>query len=64
MMESAQSNYTLKPVTKVGTRKKASIQRNISIVQGLIRALISEEFLFRVHKNMFDNVVILARKPS
>ncbi|MDJ0795276.1 MAG: class I SAM-dependent methyltransferase [Calothrix sp. MO_167.B12] len=33
------------------------------LVQTLIRTLISEDFLFRVHKNMFDQVAIVARKP-
>lgn len=34
------------------------------LVQAVVRWLTSEGFLFRVHKNMFDHVAVLARKPS
>jgi SAM-dependent methyltransferase len=33
------------------------------LIQGLASSLASQEFLFRVNKNMFDHVAILARKP-
>ncbi len=33
------------------------------LVESLVRALTSEQFLFRLHKNLFDNVALLARKP-
>lgn len=35
-----------------------------SLSQGLVSTLISEEFLFRIHKNVFENIAILARKPG
>ncbi len=33
------------------------------IVQGILSTLFSEEFLFRIHKNIWDNVAVLAQKP-
>jgi len=33
------------------------------IFESLVRFLVSDRFLFRLHKNLFDNVALLARKP-
>jgi SAM-dependent methyltransferase len=33
------------------------------LFESLVRVLFSERFLFRLHKNLFDNVALLARKP-
>lgn len=35
-----------------------------ALAQGLIGGLTSKDFLFRIHKNVFDHVAVLARKAS
>lgn len=33
-------------------------------VENILRTAISPNFLFKVHKNLFDNIAVLARKPK
>ena len=35
-----------------------------TLIQGLISAIISEKFVFQIHKTLYDHSAILARKPS